>query len=456
LLHSVDGKVTSVAEPDVTAETIADFGQCSPRSPPAAANGILADSHSNIHPEPRHPMKMPLEDVVVLDLSHALAGPHCSTMLADYGATVFKLESPDGGDISRAWGAAAGGGGAESAYFVSLHRNKRGLSINLKSPEGKELFLKVIEKADVMIENFRPGALEKLGLGYAAVSARNPGIIYASISGFGQDGPYRERAAMDLILQAESGMISITGEEGGSGVRCGTSIADMTAGMYAAFGIMLALRVKDKTGQGQRIDMSMMEGQLGLLNTMIASYGVEREMPAPMGTAYKALLPYQTLRTKTGDLAIAVGSEKLWKVFCPAIGRPDLLTDERFVGNRLRVTNRTALIDIVQTALLTRSYEEWEQIFLKAGIPVGAVNNIGQVVDHPQVAARESLITMDHPRSGKVLMANVPVRLSKTPGSVRTPAPALGEHTGEILQELLGLSGAEVARLAAAGVVVTA
>jgi crotonobetainyl-CoA:carnitine CoA-transferase CaiB-like acyl-CoA transferase len=455
-MHSVDGKAPSVADPDVTAETIADFGQCSPRSPPAAANGILADSHSNIHPEPRHSMKMPLEDVVVLDLSHALAGPHCSTMLADYGATVFKLESPDGGDISRAWGAAAGGGGAESAYFVSLHRNKRGLSINLKSPEGKELFLKVIEKADVMIENFRPGALEKLGLGYAAVSARNPGIIYASISGFGQDGPYRERAAMDLILQAESGMISITGEEGGSGVRCGTSIADMTAGMYAAFGIMLALRVKDKTGQGQRIDMSMMEGQLGLLNTMIASYGVEREMPAPMGTAYKALLPYQTLRTKTGDLAIAVGSEKLWKVFCPAIGRPDLLTDERFVGNRLRVTNRTALIDIVQTALLTRSYEEWEQIFLKAGIPVGAVNNIGQVVDHPQVAARESLITMDHPRSGKVLMANVPVRLSKTPGSVRTPAPALGEHTGEILQELLGLSGAEVARLAAAGIVVTA
>jgi crotonobetainyl-CoA:carnitine CoA-transferase CaiB-like acyl-CoA transferase len=446
----------SIAEPDFTVQTSGHFGHQPGGSPPAAATGMLGDSHSNTHPEPRHPMKMPLEDVVVLDLSHALAGPHCSTMLADYGATVFKLESPDGGDISRAWGAAAGGGGAESAYFVSLHRNKRGLSINLKSPEGKELFLKVIEKADVMIENFRPGALEKLGLGYAAVSARNPGIIYASISGFGQDGPYRERAAMDLILQAESGMISITGEEGGSGVRCGTSIADMTAGMYAAFGIMLALRVKDKTGQGQRIDMSMMEGQLGLLNTMIASYGVEREMPAPMGTAYKALLPYQTLRTKTGDLAIAVGSEKLWKVFCPAIGRPDLLTDERFVGNRLRVTNRTALIDIVQTALLTRTYEEWEQIFLKAGIPVGAVNNIGQVVDHPQVAARESLITMDHPRSGKVLMANVPVRLSKTPGSVRTPAPALGEHTGEILQELLGLSGAEVARLAAAGVVVTA
>jgi len=375
-------------------------------------------------------------------------------MLADFGATVFKLESPDGGDISRAWGAAAGSTGAESAYFVSLHRNKRGLSINLKHPEGKELFLKVIEKADVLIENFRPGALEKLGLGYEPVSARNPGIVYASISGFGQDGPYRERAAMDLILQAESGMISITGDEGSHGVRCGTSIADMTAGMYAAFGIMLALRVKDRTGEGQRIDMSMMEGQLGLLNTMIASYGVDHEMPAPMGTAYKALLPYQTLRTKTRDLAIAVGSEKLWKVFCPAIGRPDLLTDERFGNNRLRVTNRVALIDIVQEALLTRSYEEWEQVFLKVGIPVGAVNNIQQVVDHPQVAARESLLTMDHPRSGKVMMAGVPVRLSRTPGSVRTPAPALGEHTAEALHELLGISAEEVARLAREGVVV--
>ena len=399
-------------------------------------------------------MKLPLEDVVVLDLSHALAGPHCSTMLADFGAQVYKLESPDGGDISRAWGAAAGNSGAESAYFVSLHRNKRGLSINLKDPQGKELFMKVAEKADVIIENFRPGALQKLGLGYQAVSARNPGIIYASISGFGQDGPYRERAAMDLILQAESGMISITGEEGGSGVRCGTSIADMAAGMYAAYGIMLALRVKDKTGEGQYIDMSMMEGQLGLLNTMIASYGVDHEMPKPMGTAYKALLPYQTLRTKTRDLAIAVGSEKLWKVFCPAIGRPDMLTNPRFADNRLRVTHREELIGIVQEALLTRSYEEWEEIFLKAGIPVGAVNNIGQVVDHPQVKARGSLMEMNHPRSGPVMMAGPPVRLSRTPGSVRTPAPGLGEHTAEALHDLLGIPAEEVARLAKAGVVV--
>jgi len=199
-------------------------------------------------------MKMPLEDVIVLDLSHALAGPHCSTLLADFGAQVIKLETPGAGDIARAWGAPLPGG--ENSYFVGLHRNKRGISIDLKSAEGKELFFRLAEKADVVLENFRPGALEKLGLGYEAVKVRNPGIIYTSVSGFGQDGPYRDRAAMDLIVQAESGMISITGEEGGHGVRCGVSIADLTAGMYAAYGTMLALRVKEKTGQGQRVDVS--------------------------------------------------------------------------------------------------------------------------------------------------------------------------------------------------------
>lgn len=398
-------------------------------------------------------MKMPLEDVVVLDLSHALAGPHCSTMLADFGAKVFKLESPDGGDISRAWGAAGGSGGAESAYFVSLHRNKRGLSINLKKPEGHELFLKLIEKADVMIENFRPGALEKLGLGYEAVSKRNPGIVYASISGFGQDGPYKERAALDLILQAESGMISITGEEGGRGVRCGVSIADMAAGMYAAYGIMLALRVKDKTGLGQRVDMSMLEGQLGLLNTMIASYRVDGELPQPMGTAYKALLPYQTFRTQTRDLALAIGSQKLWKIFGPAIGRPDIVDDPRFATNRDRVAYRAALVDIIQQVLLTRSYEDWERTFLAAGIPVGAINDLGQVIEHPQVKARGSIVEMDHPRAGRVGMAGVPVRLGATPGAIRTPSPSLGEHTAQALDELLGMSGDEVAALARAGIV---
>jgi len=390
-------------------------------------------------------MKMPLEDVTVLDLSHALAGPHCSTMLADFGAHVIKLETPGSGDIARAWGSPLPGG--ENSYFVGLHRNKKGIAIDLKSAEGKELFFRLVEKADVVLENFRPGALEKLGLGYEQARARNRGIIYCSVSGFGQDGPYRERAALDLILQAESGMISVTGEEGGHGVRCGVSIADLTAGMYAGFGIVMALRVKDKTGEGQRIDVSMLEGQMSLLNVMISGFLADGEMPRPMGTAYKALLPYQTFRTQTRDLALAVGSEKLWKIFCPAIGRPDLTDDPRFRTNRERSQNRAALIAILQEVFLTRSFEAWEAVLLEVGVPVGAINTIDQLIEHPQVKARGSIVDMAHPRAGPVRVVGVPVRLSATPGAVRTPSPRLGEHTAETLRSVLGLGEDEVARL---------
>ncbi len=396
-------------------------------------------------------MKMPLEGVTVLDLSHALAGPHCSTLLADFGAQVIKLETPGAGDIARAWGAPLPGG--ENSYFVGLHRNKLGLSIDLKTEEGKALFFRLAEKSDVLLENFRPGALDRLGLGYDAVKARCPGIVYCSVSGFGQDGPYRDRAALDLIVQAESGMISVTGEEGTHGSRCGVSVADLTAGMYAAFGILLALRVKEKTGEGQRVDVSMLEGQMSLLSVMISAYLADHEVPVPMGTAYKALLPYQTFRTQSRDLALAVGSHKLWKVFCKTIARPDLTDDPRYATNALRIRHRAELIDIIQQVLLTKTYEQWEAIFLEAGIPVGAINNIEQLLDHPQVKARGSMVDMVHPRAGPVQMVGVPVRLSKTPGAVRTPSPSLGEHSAQTLRDMLGLPDAEIERLIGSGVV---
>ena len=393
-------------------------------------------------------MQQPLEDVKVLDLTHALAGPFCSTMLADYGAQVFKLETYGAGDIARAWGAPLPGG--ETGYFTSLHRNKKDIEVNLKHPRGKDIFFSLIERCDVVVENFRVGTLEKLGLDYKRASERNPGIIYCSISGFGQDGPYRDRAALDLIVQAESGMMSVTGEPGGRRVRAGTSIADLTAGMYAAFGILAALRVREKTGRGQALDVSMMEGQLSWLNTGIGNYLADGVVPGPMGTAYASLLPYQTFRTKTRELALAVASDKIWKTFCPLIGCPELADDPRYRTNQDRVKNRSSLIPRLEDVFLTRSYEEWEKLLVKGGVPVGALNDFAQVVDHPQVKARGSLTEIDHPRAGRIRVVSPVVRMSASPATVRTPSPTLGEHTEEVLRDFLGYSPTAIAELRAA------
>ena len=396
----------------------------------------------------------PLEGVTVLDLTHALAGPFCSTMLADFGANVIKLEPPGAGDIARGWGVPLPGG--ETSYFATLHRNKRGIAVDLKHPEGKELYFRLVERSDVVLENYRVGALKRLGLDYEAARRRNPAIIYCSISGFGQDGPYRDRAALDLILQAESGMISVTGEPGTTGTRAGVSIADLTAGMYCAYGVMLALRVKERTGEGQQVDISMMEGQLALLGTSIANYFANGEIPKPMGTAYPVVVPYQTFHTKTRDLALAIAGQKIWQKFCPAIGCPELLEDARYRTTTDRMNNRATLIPALQKVFLTRSYEEWEPLLLKNDIPVGAINHLGQVVEHPQVTARGSLIELEHPKVGKVRAVRSPVRLSRTPSRPRTPAPIHGQHTREVLREVLDMSAEDIARLEAAGVVASA
>lgn len=396
-------------------------------------------------------MTRPLDNVTVIDLTHALAGPFCSTMLADYGANVIKLEPPGAGDLARVWGSPVPG--PDYAYFVTIHRNKRSIVVDLKKPEGKALFFKLVEKADVVIENFRVDALNRLGLGYAEAKKRNPGIIYCSVSGFGQDGPYRERAALDLILQAESGMISCTGDAGGRGVRCGVSIADLAAGMNAAYGVMLALRMKERTGVGQHVDVSMLEGQLALLCTTIGNYFANGELPKPMGTAYPVVVPYQTFQTKTRDLALAIAGQKLWKILCPLLGAPELTDDPRYATGPLRMQNRATLVPRLQEIFLTRSYEEWEPLLLANDVPVGAINDIAQVVEHPQVKARGALIETDHPKAGKVKQVRSPLRLPAMPPMPDTAAPLLGQHTSEVLRDVLQMTPAEIAALKSAGVV---
>jgi crotonobetainyl-CoA:carnitine CoA-transferase CaiB-like acyl-CoA transferase len=395
-------------------------------------------------------MRAALADIVVLDLSHALAGPFASTMLGDYGAEIIKIEPLDG-EIARAWGPPFYGD--ESAYFVNLNRNKKSVALDLKHPDGKAIFFKLLERADIVIENLRVGTVAALGIDYDRARVRQPGIIYCSISGFGQDGPYSNRAAFDLVVQAESGMISVTGENGGRGVRAGVSIADITAGMYAAFAILTALHARQTTGRGQFIDVSMLEGQLGILSGMIGAYLADGIVPGPLGTAYAALLPYQTFRTKTRDIAIGVGSDKLWRTFCPLLGLDALTDDPRYVTNAARNANRPSLVAALQGAFLTKAYEEWEAILLPAGVPMGAVNTLDAAVAHPQVVARGALVEITHPVAGTIRVTGPPVRLSETPGSVRSPAPLLGQHTDQILRERLGLSDDEIGRLRSAGVI---
>jgi crotonobetainyl-CoA:carnitine CoA-transferase CaiB-like acyl-CoA transferase len=389
-------------------------------------------------------MPLALDDVVVIDLSHALAGPFASTMLADYGAEVIKIE-PLEGEIARAWGPPFYGD--ETAYFVNLNRNKKSVALDLKDPEGRDLFLRLVDGADVVLENLRVGTVARLGIDYDRVRERQPRIVYCSISGFGQDGPYRDRAALDLVVQAESGMISVTGEPGGRGVRAGVSIADITAGMYAAFGILTALHARERTGRGQYLDVSMLEGQLGILSGMIGALLADGIVPKPLGTAYGALLPYQTFRTKTRDIAVGIGSDKLWRTFCPLIGLPQMVDDPRYVTNAARNANRLSLVAALQEAFLTKTYEEWEAILLPAGIPMGAINTLDAVVDHAQVAARGALVECEHPVAGRIRMVGPPVRMSETPGAVRSPAPLLGEHTEDVLKQRLGLRDDEIARL---------
>ncbi len=391
----------------------------------------------------------PLDDLVVVDLSRALAGPYCTMMLADLGARVIKVESPDGGDDTRGWGPPFLDG--ESAYFLSINRNKQSVTLNLKHPRGRDLLLRLIARADVLVENFRPGTMERLGLAYAAVHEAAPRLIFCSISGFGQTGPYRERAAYDLIVQGMGGIMGITGEPDGPPMRVGVAISDICAGMFAAYGILAALRVRDRTGRGQRVDISLLDGQVAWMTYVAANYFATGENPPRAGQAHPNLVPYQPFPTRDGFVNVAVGSEGLWQKFCGAMEMP-IAADPRFATNAARVVNRRALVEALNPVFARRTTDEWVTRLLAAGVPAGPIYRMSEVMRDPQVLHREMVVALEHPRAGRITVNGTPVKLTETPGGIRTPPPVLGEHTGDVLREL-GLAEAELTGLRSDGVI---
>ena len=379
-------------------------------------------------------MVRPLESITVLDLSRALAGPYCTMMLADMGAEIIKIEMPGRGDDSRSWGPPFVEG--ESAYFMSVNRNKKSITLNLKSEKSKEIIEKLIKKADVVVENFRPGTMDKLGLSYENVAELNPEIIYASISGFGQDGPYRLLPGFDQVIQGMGGLMSVTGEPGGSPIKVGVAVADIAGGMFAAYGIMIALFNRQRTGKGQMIDVSLLDSQVAWLTYRAGSFFASGKIPQPLGSGHPNIVPYQAFKANDTYVNIAAGNDQLWQKFCSAVGLEDIVENPKFATNAKRVENRNELVNIISNIVSSKNAQEWLDILTKAGVPCGPIYTLDEIFTDPQVLHRNMVKDLDHIKAGKIKVTGVPVKLSATPGEILTAPPVLGQHTKEILLEL--------------------
>jgi formyl-CoA transferase/CoA:oxalate CoA-transferase len=385
-----------------------------------------------------------LAGVRVLDLSRILSGPFASMILADLGAEVIKVEDTANGDDTRQWGPPFQG--EDATYYLSINRNKRSISVDLKNDKGREAVQRLADRADVLLENFRPGTAARLGFGYEELSARNPGLVYASISGFGHTGPYAERAGYDAIAQAMGGTMSVTGELDGAPVRMGTSGADLSAGMWAVIGILAALHARRFTGRGQHVDISLLDGQIAWLTYVAGGYFATGQTPRRYGSAHPSIVPYQALPTADGHLMVAVGNDGLWRRFAAAVGRGDLAEDPRFATNKDRVAHREELVALIEEALAARTSAQWAEVLNEAGVPSGPINTVPEALAHPQVLAREMVVEVEHPQAGPLSMLGSPVKLSAQPPAVRSAPPRLGEHTDEVLTEL-GLSPEEIAAM---------
>lgn len=382
-------------------------------------------------------MTQPLEGVRVVDLTQVMAGPFCTMLLADMGADVIKVEPTGTGDLSRSMGGAEMRlQGDDNAPFLALNRNKRSVALDLKEPADLEAFLALVRTADVLVENFRPGVMERLGLGYAELAAINPGLIYASISGFGQTGPYASRPGFDLIAQGMAGIMSVTGEADGAPVKCGVPIADLAAGLYAANGVLAAYVVRQRTGRGQQLETSLFEAALALSVWESTEYWATGRPPRRHGSAHRLNAPYQAFRTRDGYVTLAALTSQQWRNLCATLGRPELEEDPGFATNDQRMANLPRLVEEIEAALAAGTTDEWVGRFLEAGVPAGALLDYQQVFDDPHTRARDMVEVVEHPVEGTIRTLGFPLKLSDTPLRVRRPPPLLGEHTEEVLREL--------------------
>jgi len=386
-----------------------------------------------------------------MDFTRIVAGPYCSMVLGDSGAEVIKIEQPGMGDDTRRWGPPFAGG--ESAYFISLNRNKKSMTLNIKDEKGKDIFKKLAAISDVLLENFRVGTLDELGLGYEDLRTINSRLIYCSLSGYGHSGPMKYKAGYDVIVSGEAGLMGITGEEGGGPVKVGVAVTDITTGLFAQGAIGTALYFRERTGEGQKIELSLFESQVASLINIASSYLIAGEAPKKWGTAHATIVPYQAFKAQDEYIIVGAGNQRLWRRFCKVLEREDLVDDPRFCDIEQRSKNRKELIDIIAKRVAQKDGSQWLRKLEEEGVPCGPINSMDKVFSHPQITARDMLVDVEHPTAGRIKLVGIPVKYSKTPGSVRLPPPLLGEHTEEILMNTLGYSMDEVGELSKRGVI---
>jgi formyl-CoA transferase len=386
-----------------------------------------------------------LDGIRVLDLSRVLAGPYCTMQLGDMGAEIIKIEQPGTGDDTRRWGPPWAGG--ESAYYLCANRNKKSVTLNLKDERARDILRELARQSDIVVENFKVGALDRMGIGYEALSAVKPQLIWCSITGYGQDGPFADHAGYDFVAQGESGLMSITGEVDGEPMKEGVAVVDITTALFACNAILAALHARERTGRGQRIDAALMPSAVAWLANVGSSYLVSGEMPKRYGNAHATIVPYQTFKARDQWIIVGVGNDRQFQALCAMLGIPEIASDERFATNPQRVAHRDELIALLADIFVTDVGARWLDGMSAAGIPCGPINTVDQVMTHPQIEHRGMIVAVPHPTAGSVKVVGPPVIMSDTPAQVRSHPPLLGEQTDEILRGRIGLSQDEIARL---------